>query len=118
VGLETIPVNPCEVDFETYEPLPSSFESCAILAGIPLPQGQSTWLQTIILGTVTAELYPGEAVYYVLQWDGPNGSTNAVLGGSGIFNSDGSITGQLNCVSIDGSMTPACAAWHTTFTAK
>ncbi len=118
VRMGTIPVNPCEADFETYETLPISFESCATLTGIPLPQGQSTWLQTIIMGTVTAELYPGEGVYYVLQWNGPNGGTNAVLGGSGTFNSDGSVTGQLNCLSIDGSMTPACAAWDTTFTAK
>jgi hypothetical protein len=135
VNMQTIAVNPCMTDFDnlapsTSMPLPNGFGSCAYITDIPLPAGQSNWLQTIIMGTTTAELYSGEAVSYVLMEDSADGSTSVVLGGNGTFTSAAStengttnftftITGQLNCLSFNNSSTDAaCAAWKTTFTAN
>jgi hypothetical protein len=135
VSTQSIPVSPCMTDFDNLVPpdsmtLPSSFGSCAYTTGIPLPQGQSNWLQTIVMGTTTADLYSGEAVSYVLMDNSADGTTSVVLGGNGTFTSTTTvengttnfsytITGQLNCLSFNNSTTDAaCAAWHTTFTAN
>jgi hypothetical protein len=135
VRTQTIPVGPCMTDFNNLVPpssmpLPTGFGSCAFVTDIPLPQGQSNWLQTVVLGTTTAQLYSGEAVSYVLMDNSADGSTSVVLGGNGIFTSTTtvangtttftySMTGQLNCLSLNNSTTDAvCTAWHTTFTAS
>jgi hypothetical protein len=111
-------------------PLPTAgFEACAFLGYIPLPTGQSNWLETVALGTPTAELYSGEDVYYVLQYGSADGSTNMVLGGKGTFTATTTvqgtttlfnyqISGPIGCLTINNSMSAACTAWQTTFTAN
>jgi hypothetical protein len=129
VSTQTIPVDPCATDFTNLMnpntmSLPGSggsagFESCAYITDVPLPEGQSNWLQTAIMGTTTDGLYSGEGVYYAVEYSSADGSTRMVLGGNGTFNSTTSeITGSLDCLTINGAITDSCTAWHTTFTAR
>lgn len=137
VTTRTIPVDTCATDFTNLMspntmPLPSAglvFSACALSTDIAMPTGQSNWLETIVLGTPTTELYSGEAVYYVLEYDSADGSTSVVLGGKGTFSSSttvqGStttfnyqISGPIGCLTINGSVTAACTGWQTTFTAS
>jgi hypothetical protein len=140
VTTRTIPVATCLTDFSNLMspntmplPLPSAdpniFTACAFQTGIPLPAGQSNWLQTIVFGTTSEELYSGEPVYYVLLYSSADGSTGAVLGGQGTFTATTTvqgttttfnyqISGPINCLTINNSVTAACTAWQTTFTAN
>jgi hypothetical protein len=108
--------------------LPGAFLACADSTDIPLPAGQSMWLQTAVMGTTTADLYSGEPVYYVLQYNSADGSTIALLGGEGTFTSSTTtangttsftyqVSGPIDCLTINSSITSSCNAWHTTFTA-
>lgn len=132
---QTMPVGPCSTDFTNLMnpntmPLPTAgFNACAFLGNIPLPTGPSNWLETVALGTPTTELYPGEAVYYVLQFASADGFTNMVLGGKGTFTATTTvqgttthfnyqISGPIGCLTINNSMSAACTAWQTTLTAK
>lgn len=135
VNTQTTPTGPCATDFANLMnpntmPLPASFGSCAESTNIPLPAGQSNWLQTIETGAITAILRPNDAdsVYYVLQYATADGSTSVTLGGSGTLTATTTvasgttkfkyqISGALNCLTINNTITAACTAWQTTMTA-
>ena len=134
INTQTVPVTPCATEFSTLASpntmtIPA-FQACADVGGIPLPQGQSNWFDTIVLGIQTTELYNGEAVSYILRNSSADGSTRVVLGGTGTFSAttttsgNGSttfnyqITGPISCLSINGSITAFCTGWQTTLSAN
>jgi hypothetical protein len=128
VRLGTIAITPCTANFNNLmapETLQASLSACAQDSGIPLPTGQPTWIQTLIVGTPTSQLYSGETVYYALMAASADGSTSVTLVGTGTFavttSTSGTTTsfsyqinGPLNCLTLDGG---SCAGWNTTFTA-
>jgi hypothetical protein len=134
IKAQTVPVTPCATEFSTLAspntiPIPA-FQACADVGGIPLPQGQSNWFDTVVLGITTTELYNGETVSYILRNSSADGSTTTVLGGTGAFSATTTtsgngtttfnyqITGPINCLTINSSITAGCTAWQTTFTAN
>jgi|SRR6185312_5428127 len=115
IDAASIPLNTCVTDFNNFlspNTLQASLQSCALSTDI-VPNGKSTWIRTLILGTTSAQLFSGESVSYALVIQGDDGASSAILSGTGTF-ANSQITGPLNCLSLNGG---SCD-WSTTITAS
>lgn len=126
--LGTIAITPCTTNFNTLmapNTFQTSLNACAQDTDIPLPAGQANWIETLIIGTSTTQLYSGETVYYALRVSSADGSSGGTFSGTGSFTSTTTvsgtttsfsyqISGPLNCVTFDGG---SCDGWSTTLTA-
>jgi hypothetical protein len=128
MNLGAIAINPCTTNFNTLmapATLQTSLNGCAQETDIPRPAGQANWIQTLIIGTPTTQLFSGETVYYALRASSADGSSGGTFSGTGTFTSTTTasgtttsfsyqINGPLNCVSFNGG---SCSGWNTTFNA-
>lgn len=115
INTAALALNTCISDFNNLL-LPNSLQivpqACSLKTDIPA--GTNTnWIQTMILGTTTEQLFSGETVTYVIVVQGDAGTESAILSGTGTFMNN-QISGTLNCVSLGGV---SCDGWTTNFTA-